>query len=72
MDINCVKEDLAAGVSAVERIVLTRSTLPIIGNVLFEAMKDGLKLSANNLEMGLEVTIPAKVKEEGAILVPAR
>lgn len=72
MDINCVKEDLAAGVSAVERIVLTRSTLPIIGNVLFEAMKDGLKLSANNLEMGLEVTIPAKIKEEGAILIPAR
>ncbi len=72
MEINCVKEDLSAGVTAVERIVLTRSTLPIIGNVLFEAMKDGLRLSANNLEMGLEVTIPAKVKQEGSILIPAK
>lgn len=66
------KSDLSYGVSLVERIVSTRSTLPIIGNVLFEAAKSGLKLSANNLEMGIEVTLKAKVTKEGSILIPAK
>ena len=66
------KSDLGYGVGLVERIVSTRSTLPIIGNVLFEATKSGLKLSANNLEMGIEVTLKAKVTKEGSILIPAK
>ncbi|MCX5749756.1 MAG: DNA polymerase III subunit beta [Candidatus Saganbacteria bacterium] len=72
MDVLCVKDDLFGGMQAVERIVATRSTLPIIGNVLFETKKDGIKLSANNLEMGLEVTIPASIKEDGSVLIPAK
>ena len=63
---------LQAGVSTVERIVSTRSTLPIIGNILIEALKNGVKISANNLEMGMEINIPAKVTKEGSILIPAK
>ncbi len=72
MEFSCQQKDLYEGVQAVERIVATRSTLPIIGNILFELGKNNLKMSANNLEMGIEVTIPAKVESEGAILIPAR
>ena len=72
MELMCSKEDLVSAVQSVERIVATRSTLPIIGNVLFETTKQGLRLSANNLEMGLEVSIDAKVKGEGSILIPAK
>lgn len=72
MEIRCNKEDLYSGVQAVERIVATRSTLPIIGNILFETTKEGLKLSANNLEIGLEVDIPANIKEGGSVLIPAK
>jgi DNA polymerase-3 subunit beta len=53
MEFTCDKKDLLAGVSSVEKIVTTRSTLPIIGYILFEAQKNELKLSANNLEMGI-------------------
>lgn len=72
MEIKCKKEDLFSGVQAVERIVSTRSTLPIIGNILFETTKDGMKLSANNLEMGLEVNVSANIKQEGSVLLPAK
>lgn len=72
MEFTCLKEDLYKGVQTVERIVATRSTLPIIGNILFEAEKGNLKMSANNLEMGIEVIVPAKVEEEGSVLVPAK
>lgn len=72
MEFICQKEGLAEGVSTVERIVSTRSTLPIIGNILFETTKTGIKLSANNLEMGIELTVPAKVIKEGSVLIPAK
>ena len=72
MEFTCEKKDLQAGVSAVEKIVTTRSTLPIIGYILFNATKSGVKISANNLEMGIELGIAAKVSKEGSILVPAK
>jgi len=72
MEFNCDKKELQAGVSTVEKIVATRSTLPIIGNILFEAGKSNVKLSANNLEMGIELTIKAEVEKEGSLLLPAK
>ena len=72
MDFSCNKKDLQAGVAAVDKIVTTRSTLPIIGYVLFEANKQCLKVSANNLEIGIELGVKASVNKEGAILVPAK
>lgn len=72
MEIRCRQEDLLFGVQSVDRIVSSRTTLPIIGNILFETTKNGLKLSANNLEMGIEVDIPATVKQDGSVLLPAK
>lgn len=72
MEFVCSKKDLQAGVSIVERIVSTRSTLPIVGNILFEASRGGLKLSANNLEIGIEVSVAARTTKEGSILIPAK
>lgn len=72
MEFTISKESLGFGVGLVERIVSARSTLPVIGNILFEASKNGLKLSANNLEMGIEVLLNAKVSKEGSILIPAK
>lgn len=72
MEFTISKNELVKGVSKVERLVSTKSTLPIIGNILFEAKKNSLKLSANNLEMGMAVSVEAKVSKEGSILVPAK
>ena len=72
MEFKCNKESLYRGVQSVERIVSTKSTLPVIGNILLEAEKSKFKISANNLEIGMEVSIKANIDEEGAILVPAK
>jgi DNA polymerase-3 subunit beta len=72
MEFKCDRESLYQGVQGVERIVSTRSTLPIIGNILLEAGKSRLKISANNLEIGMEVFVKAKIDEERAVLVPAK
>lgn len=72
MEFTCLRDDLQKGVQIVERIVSTRSTLPIIGNILFETTKKGLKLYVNNLEVGVELLIDAEIIKEGSILVPAK
>lgn len=72
MEFTCEKKELQSGVQIVEKIVAARSTLPIIGNILFEITKTGLKLSSNNLEIGLELNVKAQVVKEGAFLLQAK
>jgi len=72
MRVSCLQENLAKGLSTVARAVATRSTLPVLGNILLETDQSRLKLAATNLEIGINCWIGAKVEEEGAITVPAR
>jgi DNA polymerase III subunit beta len=60
------------GLSLVSRAVSTRSTLPVLANVLLSTDNGRLKLSTTNLEIVITCWIGAKVEEEGAITVPAR
>lgn len=72
MRVSCLQENLAKGLSIVARAVSTRSTLPVLGNILLEAKSGQLRLAATNLEIGINCWISAKVEDEGAITVPAR
>ena len=46
--------------------------MPILGNMLLETSRDGVKLAATDLELGIESHLSATVSEEGAITLPAR
>jgi len=70
--VSCLQENLAKGLSIVGRAVSSRSTLPVLGNILIEAKNNQLRLAATNLEIAINCWIGAKVEEEGAITVPAR
>lgn len=72
MRLTCEHLKISHAVEAVQHIVVTKSTLPIIGNILLEASHEKLKISANNLEMGMEVSVPAKVEDPGSVLIPAK
>lgn len=72
MKVSCLQENLAEGLSIVGRAVSPRSTLPVLGNVLVATDGGRLKLSATDLEVGINCWIGAKVEEEGATTVPAR
>ena len=72
MKLTCLQENLAKGLGIVGKAVSTRSTLPVLGNVLLATENARLKLSATNLELGITCWIGAHVEEEGAITVPAR
>jgi DNA polymerase III subunit beta len=72
MKISCLQEHLAKGLSTVNRAVATRSTLPVLSNILLSTDDGQLKLAATNLEIGINCWIGAKIEEEGSITVPAR
>lgn len=72
MIFNISQENFIYGLQTVSRSISTRTTLPILTGILLEAHKDELRLTATDLEIGIEMTVPAKVKEPGAIVLPAR
>jgi DNA polymerase-3 subunit beta len=72
MKVSCLQENLSKGLGIVGRAVSPRSTLPVLGNVLLASDNGRLKLSATNLEVGINCWIGAKVEEEGSTTVPAR
>ena len=66
------QQNLAHGLSIVSRAVSTRSTLPVLSNVLIATDDGRLRLSATNLELGITCWISARIEEEGSTTVPAR
>ena len=72
MKVTVSQSQLAQSLSMVSRAVSTRSTLPVLGNVLVTTDAGRLRLSATNLELGMSVWIGAQIDEQGSITVPAR
>jgi DNA polymerase-3 subunit beta len=70
--VSCLQENLSKGLSIVGRAVASRSTLPVLSNVMLATDNGRLKLSATNLELGINCWVGAKVEEDGATTVPAR
>ncbi len=72
MKVQVLQENLVKGVIAVSRITSSGGKLPILSHILLRAQKEGLFLSATNLEMSVTLKIGARIEKVGAIAVPAR
>lgn len=72
MKISCLQENLSKGLGLVSRLVATRGTLEILSHILISTDKGRIKLSATNLEIGVNYKVGGKVDEEGSITIPAR
>lgn len=72
MKITVSQEQLQKGLSQVSRAVGTKTSLPVLGNILLATDQGQLKLAATNLEIGITSWIDCAVDEEGAVTVPAR
>ncbi|MBT9174917.1 MAG: DNA polymerase III subunit beta [candidate division WS2 bacterium] len=72
MELVISRKILLSGMQTVQRAVAARTTLPILSNILMEARDGILKLFATDLEIRIECEVPAEVKENGIITVPAK
>ena len=72
MKIICRKSDLAKGVSIVYKAVPSKTTMPILECILIDATLDKIKLTANDMELGIQTEIEGEVINHGMIAIDAR
>ncbi|MFH1094085.1 MAG: DNA polymerase III subunit beta [Candidatus Omnitrophota bacterium] len=72
MRFKSTKNILMSAIQTVEGAVATKTTLPILSNVLIEAHKDMIIFNATDLDIGIIYKAKAEVQEEGTITVPAK
>ena len=72
MKFTITREHLQEGLTAVGAAIPTKTTLPVLANVLLEASKQGLKLSGTDLDIAVSTSVPADVDAEGAVTLPAK
>jgi DNA polymerase-3 subunit beta len=66
------KEAILEGLQRVQNVVSTRTTLPILSNVLLQASKGGLSLTTTDLDVAVRCKVEADVSKEGSTTLPAR
>jgi DNA polymerase-3 subunit beta len=72
MELSLLQENLNLALQNVSRFVAAKAQLPILNNILFSTDQGRLKLSATNLEIGINYWLGAKITKEGSITIPAR
>jgi DNA polymerase-3 subunit beta len=72
MNLTISKEQIINGLQAVQNVVSTRTTLPILSNVLLRAENDRLEFTATDLDVTISCAVEAKVKKPGASTVPVK
>jgi DNA polymerase-3 subunit beta len=72
MKFTITRESLQEGLVSVAASVPTKTTLPVLSNILVEASPDGVRLSGTDLDIAVSTVVPAEVDEEGAVTLPAK
>ena len=72
MEFTVSRADLVRELNLSQGVVEKKTTIPILSNILVEADRDKIVLTATDLELGIRVSCPARVKKSGAGTIPAR
>ena len=72
MKLICSKASLLKGVSIVSKAVPSRTTMPILNCILIDASANEIKLTANDMELGIATVIEGEIEERGIIALDAK
>ncbi|MEF9916959.1 MAG: DNA polymerase III subunit beta [Lachnospiraceae bacterium] len=72
MKIICTKSNLSKGVGIVSKAVPSKTTMPILECILIDASNSCIKLTANDMELGIETTIEGNIVEKGIAAIDAK
>lgn len=72
MKIICKKSNLLNGVQIVSKAVSNKTTMPILECILVDATKGIIKLTANDMDLGIETIIEGDIAEGGIIAIEAK
>ncbi len=72
MKIYCSKQILINGLNMVQKVISSKTTLPILSGILIEAYDNQITLTGNDLTTAIECNIPATIDENGSIVISSR
>ncbi len=72
MKFTITRDHLHEGLTAVAASVPTRTTLPVLSNILIEATDAGVRLSGTDLDIAVSTVVAAEVDSEGSLTLPAK
>ena len=68
----CKKTDLLKGVNIVLKAVPSKTTMSILECILIDASAGQIKMTANDMELGIETVIEGDIREKGIIAIDAK
>jgi DNA polymerase-3 subunit beta len=72
MKLAIAKEQILQGLQAVQNVVGSRTTLPILSNVLLKAADNRVELTATDLDVTVSCAVEAKVHTPGSTTIPVK
>ena len=70
MKFSTTKTDIQVSLQKLSKITPTRSTIPILSNVLITTDNGSIIMRATDLEQTMILTIPASIEKEGSSVIP--
>ena len=72
MNLTITKDQIIAGLQAVQNVVSSRTTLPILSNVLIRAEGNQVEFTATDLDVTVACKVEGKVGKPGATTLPVK
>ncbi|MBL6765494.1 MAG: DNA polymerase III subunit beta [Verrucomicrobiae bacterium] len=72
MKLSIAKDQLIAGLQAVQNVVSSRTTLPVLSNVLLSGEGDRLRFTATDLDVTVSCSVEAKIGKSGGTTIPVK
>ena len=72
MDCIITRQNFHAGLTAVSAGIPTKTTLPVLSNILFDAVSDGVWMIGTDLDVVIKKWVPAEVKAPGDLTAPGK
>ncbi len=69
MKIECNKTKLLRAIQKADRVVGKNQSLPVLSCLIFEAKDKKVFIKSTNLELGVMISVPAKVFKEGEVAI---
>ena len=72
MRFTITRQNLHNGLAAVSAAVPSKTTLPVLSNILFEVGEGNVRMSGTDLDVAVRVHLPADIGEAGSLTAPGR
>ena len=72
MKFTITRQNLHNGLAAVSASIPSKTTLPVLSNILLETEEDGVWMSGTDLVVSVRVKVPAEIAEGGSLTAPGK